>query len=108
MKPEYRWEAVAVCAQGAVLARLPIYPGRLGLLQDLGCGLDYVDIDGRTARFRPVLTPRLTTQRISLWHVPLEWPTGWRGFGLCGAQGCIASVLPVVEVPYPKSEITVS
>lgn len=107
--PEYVWEQAVTCGdKGLVLVRQPVMPGRLGLVQDLGCDLRYLDFDGRRVRVQTLTGRDERPRRMALFSVPLEWTAGERVVGACVGETCEPLRLRVVDVPYPKSEIKVS
>jgi hypothetical protein len=106
--PNYVWEQAYACDAGLVLVRQPVMPGRLGMVQDLGCALDYLDFDGRRVRIQTVTGPDARDRRMALFAVPLEWTAGERMIGACTGGECEALRLRVEDVPYPKSEIKVA
>ncbi len=107
--PSYSWEQAFACEGGLVLVRQPVMPGRLGVVQDLGCNLSFLDLDGRRVRVQTMTGRDARERKVALWAVPLEWTAGERLAGACLESGdCEALRLRVQDVPYPKSEIKVA
>lgn len=107
--PEHKWEQGMACGDsGLLLVRQPVLPGRLGLVQDLGCSLAYLDFDGRQVRVQTLTGRDARERKVAIFAVPLEWTKGERVVGACVAEGCEALRLRVEDVAYPKSEIKVA
>jgi hypothetical protein len=103
IEPSYGWSVIGECPGGAVAAREPLYPGRLAMVQDLGCDLDDLDVEARRWPFFSAFGAK-----VAVFAVPLEWEPGERGVGLCRAGVCIEGTVNVAEAAYQLSEINVA
>lgn len=105
VEARYEWRVLSVCPNGVLKVRAPLYPGRLGIVEDDGCGAEFLDVLGRRIDIESWVDG---TRRLALFAIPLEWEPQELWMSVCDANTCEPAAVEVAAATYPESVIEVA